>query len=129
MIRSGPRKRGSTYEFGLICCRECPVYIRKTRKTHKGKAYTNYLLVESVHTPKGPRQRIIGSLGSLAPAPREQWRDLAHRLQASLEGQSSLPPADPQVEALAEQVRRGPKARPVREGGRSARSRLRARRP
>jgi transposase len=89
------------------------VYIRKTRKMHKGKAYTNYLLVESVHTPKGPRQRIICSLGSLAPAPREQWRDLAHRLQASLEGQSSLPPADPQVEALTEQVRRGPKARPA----------------
>jgi len=33
---------------------ECPVYIRKTSKTHKGKTYQN-LLVESVSTPKGPR--------------------------------------------------------------------------
>lgn len=74
--------------------------IRKTAKTHKGKSYTNYLLVESVHTPKGPRQRIIRSLGSLAPAPRAQWLNLAHRLQARLEGQISLPPADPQLEAL-----------------------------
>jgi transposase len=87
------------------------MYIRKTTKTHKGKIYTNYLLVESVHTPKGPRQRIICSLGSLAPAPAEQWRSLAHRLEASLQGQASLPSADPQVEALAEQVRRGRKAR------------------
>ena len=87
------------------------MYIRRTTKTHKGKSYTNYLLVESVHTSKGPRQRIICSLGSLAPAPREQWRSLAHRLQASLEGQASLPPADPQLEALAERTRRGPKAR------------------
>ncbi len=87
------------------------MYIRKTTKTHKGKSYTNYLLVESVHTSKGPRQRIICSLGSLAPAPREQWLDLAHRLECSLQGQNSLPPADPQVEALAEQVRRGRKAR------------------
>jgi len=87
------------------------MYIRKTTKTHKGKTYTNFLLVESVHTPKGPRQRIICSLGSLAPAPREQWRDLAHRLEASLQGQSSLPPADPRVEALAEQARRGRRPR------------------
>jgi transposase len=82
------------------------MYIRKTIKSHKGKTYTNYLLVESVSTPKGPRQRIICSLGSLAPAPSEQWRDLAHRLQASLQGQTSLTAADPQVEALAEKVRR-----------------------
>jgi transposase len=83
------------------------MYIRKTSKTHKGKSYTNYLLVESVCTPKGPRQRIICSLGSLAPAPPEQWLDLAHRLEASLEGQSSFSPADPQVAALAEKVRCG----------------------
>ena len=82
------------------------MYIRKTRKSHKGKTYTNYLLVESVSTPKGPRQRIICSLGSLAPAPSQQWLDLAHRLQASLQGQISLPAGDPQVEALAEKVRR-----------------------
>jgi transposase len=86
------------------------MYIRKTTKSHKGKTYTNYLLVESVHTPKGPRQRILCSLGSLAPAPREQWLDLAHRLQASLQGQRSLPPADAQLEGLAEWVRRGQKA-------------------
>ncbi len=83
------------------------MYIRKTTKTHKGKTYTNYLLVQSVHTPRGPRQRIVCSLGSLAPAPREQWLSLAHRLQASLQGQSSLPLADPQVQTLVEKVRRG----------------------
>jgi hypothetical protein len=82
------------------------MYIRKTTKSHKGKSYTNYLLVESVYTPKGPRQRIICSLGSLAPAPLEQWRDLAHRLEASLQGQSSFTPADPQVAALAEKAHR-----------------------
>jgi transposase len=81
------------------------MYIRRTTKSHKGKTYTNYLLVESVSTPKGPRQRIICSLGSLAPAPPEQWFDLARRLQASLQGQASLTPADPQVDALAEKVR------------------------
>ncbi len=66
------------------------MYLRRTTKSHKGKTYTNYLLVESVHTPKGPRQRVVCSLGSLAPAPREEWLSLAHRLEASLEGQGSL---------------------------------------
>ncbi len=87
------------------------MYIRKTSKSHKGKSYTNYLLVESVSTPKGPRQRIICSLGSLAPAPPEQWRDLAHRLAASLQGQTALTTSDPQVEALAEKVRRAGEGR------------------
>ncbi len=82
------------------------MYLRKTSKTHKGKTYTNYLLVESLHTPKGPRQRIICSLGALAPAPREQWLDLAHRLQARLQGQSSFPPADVPIETLVKKVRR-----------------------
>ena len=86
------------------------MYIRKTIKSHKGRTYTNYLLVESVHTPQGPRQRIICSLGSLAPAPREEWLSLAHRLEASLAGQGSLSPADSHIEALAEQVGRRRKA-------------------
>jgi transposase len=96
------------------------MYIRKTSKSHKGKNYTNYLLVESVYTPKGPRQRIICSLGSLAPAPPEQWLDLAHRLEASLQGQGSLTPADPQVAVLAEKARRGrrPKAEATSLSGR-----------
>jgi transposase len=86
------------------------VYIRKTTKSHKGKSYTNYLLVESQHTPKGPRQRIICSLGSLAPAPSEHWLDLAHRLEASLQGQRSLSSADAQMDTLVKKVRRGRRA-------------------
>jgi len=42
------------------------MYIRKTTRVYKGKTYTNHLLVESVQTPKGPRQRTICSLGSLS---------------------------------------------------------------
>ncbi len=83
------------------------MYLRKTAKTHKGKTYTNYLLVESQQTPKGPRQRIICSLGALAPAPREHWLDLAHRLEASLQGQRSFPPAEVPIEMLVKKVRRG----------------------
>ncbi len=85
--------------------------MRKTTKSHKGKTYTNYLLVESVHTPKGPRQRILCSLGSLSPGPPEQWLDLAHRVEASLEGQLPFPPAEASIETLVEKGRRGRKPR------------------
>lgn len=68
------------------------MYIRKTTKHYKGRNYHNYLLVESVATPKGPRQRIICSLGSLSPGPRQKWRELAR------EGES------PEVGLMVEKV-------------------------
>jgi hypothetical protein len=73
------------------------VYIRKTTRVYKGKTYTNHLLVESVQTPQGPRQRTICSLGSLEPAPAEHWRALAHKLGSALQGQPSLPPLDSEI--------------------------------
>ena len=88
------------------------MYMRKTVKTHKGKTYTNYLLVESVYTPKGPRQRIICSLGRLAPGPRQQWLNLARRVEASLGGQTSLLADEAQLQAVVEQARRGRRRRP-----------------
>jgi hypothetical protein len=66
------------------------MYIRKTKRVYKDKTYTNHLLVESVLTPKGPRQRTLCSLGSLKPAPRKDWLALAHKMQAALQGQLSL---------------------------------------
>ena len=83
------------------------MYIRKTTKMSKGKTYTHYLLVESVHTPKGPRQRTICSLGSLAPGPLEQWRALARKVEASLTGPLSLEPTAPPLEPMVEEVRTG----------------------
>ena len=38
------------------------MYIRQTTKKVKDKVYENYLLVESIMTPKGPRQITICSL-------------------------------------------------------------------
>ena len=66
------------------------MYIRKTKRVYKGKSYTNHLLVESVLTAKGPRQRTICSLGSLQPAPHQQWLALAHKMESALQGQLSL---------------------------------------
>src|SRR5881296_1981269 len=85
------------------------MYIRKTNRTYKGKTYTNHLLVESVQTPNGPRQRTICSLGSLEPAPAEDWLALAHKLETALHGQESLPGSAPEIEQRREQARNGKK--------------------
>ena len=87
------------------------MYIRKTERVYKGKTYTNHLLVESVMTPEGPRQRTVCSLGNLEPAPREQWCALAHKLAAALQGQDALPGQEEAIEPLVEKAREGRKVR------------------
>jgi transposase len=82
------------------------MYIRKSTSKQKGKTYTNYLLVESVQTPKGPRQRVICSLGNLQPAPKEEWLALAHKLEASLRGQLSMGASQSQIDEIVANVRR-----------------------
>jgi transposase len=79
------------------------MYIRKTVRRYKDKTYVNFLLVESVVTDKGPRQRVVCSLGDLSPKPPEQWLALARKLQDALTGQLSLPcmaDEDPELERL-----------------------------
>src|SRR2546427_8639933 len=82
------------------------MYIRKSRRTYKAKTYTNHLLVESVQTAKGPRQRTICSLGSLEPAPAEDWLGLAHKLQSALQGQESLSGSSTEIQEWVEKDRK-----------------------
>jgi len=83
------------------------MYIRKTSKTVGEKTYNNYLLVESVATPKGPRQKTVCSLGDLRPRSREEWLRLAHRVQNALGGQGELwDEPDAEVDAIVERARR-----------------------
>src|SRR4051794_5483362 len=81
------------------------MYIRKTVRRYKDRTYENYLLVESVLTDKGPRQKVVCSLGDLSPAPPERWLALARKLRDALTGQLSLPGLaddDPELRRLAD---------------------------
>src|SRR5213594_3663213 len=95
------------------------MYIRKSTRTYKDKTYTNYLLVESVQTSKGPRQRIICSLGSLEPAPAEEWLGLAHKLESALQGQESLQDSSEQIQGWVEKARRKKRSTSPRDEDRS----------
>jgi transposase len=80
------------------------LFIKRTNRTLRGKTYTNHLLVESVATERGPRHRVICSLGSLGPAPRAQWLKLAHHLQESLGGQESFLEHSAEEQALVQKA-------------------------
>lgn len=81
------------------------VYIRRTTKFVRGRAYHSYLIVESVQTERGPRQHTICSLGSAPPAPPEDWPGLVRELEAAQSGQ--LPLTDPSP-ALTRLLQRRP---------------------
>ena len=60
------------------------MYLRKIERHYKDTVYVHYLLVESVHTPKGPRQRTVCSLGDLKPKPASEWLALFQNAAAAL---------------------------------------------
>lgn len=80
------------------------MYIKRTTKRVNGREYHNYLLVECVATPKGPRHVVVCSLGNLAPRPAKEWLAWAHRVEARLAGQLALE-AEPDIEAVVERVK------------------------
>ncbi len=67
------------------------MYIResKTRNKKTDKVYIKHSLVESVRTERGPRQRLVLTLGQLTVG-REHWKDLASSLEAFLTGTQEL---------------------------------------
>jgi hypothetical protein len=82
------------------------MYIRKSTRSYKGRTYTNYLLVESFQTAKGPRQRTVCSLGDLSPRPRAEWLKLACKIEDALVGQSDLlDPGDGEIADIVRRVR------------------------
>ena len=80
------------------------MYLRKSARIYKGKTYINHLLVESTQTPKGPRQRVVCSLGSLEPGPADDWLALAHKLESALHGQESLPGPAAEIQELSQKI-------------------------
>ena len=82
------------------------MFLRRTTRTHKGKTYVNYQLVELVRTPDGLRQKTLCSLGDLGPGPREEWIKRARRLEHAVAGQEDLlEPGDPETERVLEKAK------------------------
>ena len=66
------------------------MFLRKNRRTKNGKPHFYWSLVETIRTPKGPRQRVVGYLGDLNEEKEDLYRGLVKRLEGRPEGQLSL---------------------------------------
>jgi transposase len=80
------------------------MFIRTVYKKNRGsgQVYIYQQLIESVRTPRGPRQRILLNLGTLEILPAE-WKELANRIEALYLGQQEIYPAAAHLESLAKQ--------------------------
>ena len=77
------------------------MFIRQTTKSKKGKKYFQHQLIESIRTPKGPRQRLILNLGTIE-LPKEQWKDLANAIEARVHGYKTLFKESDEITKLAD---------------------------
>jgi hypothetical protein len=79
------------------------MYIRatetKNRKT--GKSYKTHRLVETVQTEKGPRQRMVLSIGKL-DLPKSRWKELAKALEYRIAGTENFAPSE--IQTVADSV-------------------------
>ena len=57
------------------------MFLRKMRRRKDGKVHTYWALVESVRTPRGPRQRVVAHLGELSAGRRVGFERLGEELQ------------------------------------------------
>jgi len=85
------------------------MYIRQAKIKRKNRTYTYHRLIESVRTSKGPRQRLVMSLGTLS-VPKTEWPLLASRIEEFLKRQESLPfgsyPVDELAREFAQKIER-----------------------
>jgi len=67
------------------------MYIRESKTTNKktGKVYIKHTLVESIRTAKGPRQKLVMTLGRLT-LDRSLWKSLAFALESYLNGEQEV---------------------------------------
>ena len=83
------------------------MYIVASTRKVEGKRYTYYNLVEGVRTPKGPRHRVVLSLGKLEAVPPDRIRLLGRLIDQRLRGQIRLLPPeseDPRLQQEAERI-------------------------
>lgn len=79
------------------------MFIRCTKKSNGTKSYYCYQLVESFRTEKGPRQRIVMTLGSSLCLDKQERKQLANRIEEILRGTQVLFDLPDRIETLAQE--------------------------
>lgn len=89
------------------------MFIRVSIQKKKTQKYTNFKLVESFRTERGPRQRTVLNLGTDFDLPEAQWKDLANRIEEIITRQEPIFTYAPEMERLARKYVR----RIIKQGG------------
>ena len=76
------------------------MFIGQLKVSRNGRSYTYHRLLESVRTDKGPRQRLVLSLGTL-DLPKSEWPRLAERIEDLLNYQEQIPFGTSDLDQLA----------------------------
>ena len=76
------------------------MFIGQLKVSRNGRSYTYHRLLESVRTDKGPRQRLVLSLGTL-DLPKSEWPRLAERIEDLLNHQELIPFGSCDLDQLA----------------------------
>ncbi|PIU58318.1 MAG: hypothetical protein COS89_01000 [Deltaproteobacteria bacterium CG07_land_8_20_14_0_80_38_7] len=83
------------------------MFLRKNRRIKDGKPHVYWSLVETVRTPKGPRQKVVGYLGDLNESNEELYRGMVKRLGGRNDDQLNFFKSPPvgSINVIAEKVR------------------------
>jgi len=75
------------------------VYLKRSRRRYKGEDYESWSLIESVRTARGPRQRVVATLGKLPGLDEEarvSWEHVAEILDGKARPADFFnPPSEP----------------------------------
>ncbi len=75
------------------------MFLRRNRKRKKGGTYEYWTLVESVRTARGPRQRVVATIGKLPGMDREErigWEEIRRIVQGIRSRQKTLFDQEPE---------------------------------
>jgi hypothetical protein len=96
------------------------MYLRRHRRKKRGEKYIYWTLVEPIRTQRGPRQRIVATLGKLPGFKKEErvgWEEIARVLNGKPKSETDLFEKEEDVPQWAEVNTRGVKAERLREFG------------
>ena len=74
------------------------MFLRRNKRKKKGETYEYWTLVESVRTSRGPRQRVVATIGKLPGLDEETrvgWEHIADILDGRVRQRDFLKPAEP----------------------------------